>query len=151
MILFAPGWLGAAYPYVKAAHVVLVIFWMAGLFMLPRFYAYHQEARSGTSEWRQWSEREARLIRIILKPAMLLVWALGLALVTNIGAGGQRWFQVKFAFVVLLTIYQFWLVAYAARFTTGEQLVANRTMRLLNEVPALAAIVIVVMAVAKPF
>lgn len=151
MNLLEPGWLGVAYPYVKAAHVVLVIFWMAGLFMLPRFYAYHQEARSGTSEWRQWSEREARLIRIILKPAMLLVWVLGLALVTNIGAGAQGWFHVKFAFVVLLTIYQFWLVAYAARFVTGERLVANRTMRLLNEVPGLAAIVIVVMAVAKPF
>ena len=44
------GWLGLAYPWVKAAHVTFVIFWMAGLFLLPRFYVYHQEAPIGSPE-----------------------------------------------------------------------------------------------------
>ena len=62
------GWLGAAYPWVKAAHVTFVIFWMAGLFLLPRFYVYHQEAAVGSPEDRAWIEREARVRSIILDP-----------------------------------------------------------------------------------
>ena len=72
------GWLGLAYPWVKAAHVTFVIFWMAGLFLLPRLYVYHQETTVGSPEDRAWIEREARVRSIILTPAMLAVWILGL-------------------------------------------------------------------------
>ena len=51
------GWLGLAYLWVKAAHVTFVIFWMAGLFLLPRFYVYHQEAAAGSPEERAWTGR----------------------------------------------------------------------------------------------
>ena len=60
------GFLGPAYPWVKAAHVTFVIFWMAGLFLLPRFYVYHQETTPGSPEDRAWIEREARVRSIIL-------------------------------------------------------------------------------------
>ena len=30
------------YIWLKSAHIIFVIFWMAGLFMLPRFFVYHQ-------------------------------------------------------------------------------------------------------------
>ena len=69
-----------AYPWVKAAHVIFVIFWIAGLFMLPRFYVYHQETTPGSAEDRAWIEREDRVRTIILTPAMILVWLLGLML-----------------------------------------------------------------------
>ena len=59
------GWLGVAYPWVKAAHVTFVIFWMAGLFLLPRFYVYHQDAAVGSPEDRAWIERESRVRSII--------------------------------------------------------------------------------------
>ena len=62
------GLLGLAYPWVKAAHVTFVIFWMAGLFLLPRFYVYHQESAPGSPEERAWIEREARVRSIILTP-----------------------------------------------------------------------------------
>jgi len=71
------GFLGPAYLWVKAAHVTFVIFWMAGLFLLPRFYVYHQETTVGSPEDRAWIEREARVRSIILTPAMLLVWRSG--------------------------------------------------------------------------
>ena len=74
------GWLGLAYPWVKAAHVTFVIFWMAGLFLLPRLYVYHQETAPGSPEDRAWIEREARVRSIILTPAMMAVWVLGLML-----------------------------------------------------------------------
>ncbi|HEX3677751.1 MAG TPA: CopD family protein, partial [Sphingomicrobium sp.] len=104
------GFLGPAYLWVKAAHVTFVIFWLAGLFLLPRFYVYHQEAPVGSPEDRAWIERESRVRSIILTPAMIVVWILGLMLAFNIDAWSQGWFMAKLAFVVLLSGYQGWLV-----------------------------------------
>ena len=78
------GWLGLAYLWVKAAHVTFVIFWLAGLFLLPRLYVYHQESTPGSPEDRAWIEREARVRSIILTPAMLVVWVLGLMLAVHL-------------------------------------------------------------------
>ena len=145
------GWLGAAYPWVKAAHVAFVIFWMAGLFIFPRFLVYHQEAVPTSREARDWVVREARLVAIILKPASIAVWALGLALVVNIGAGQETWFRLKFAAVLALTGYQFWMIDYARRLERGEARVSNKMLRLVNEVPGIATIVIVILVIVKPF
>ena len=145
------GWLGAAYPWVKAVHAVFVIFWMAGLFMLPRFLVYHQEAAIGSPEAALWVTREARLVSIILNPSMVVVWALGLALVVNIGAASETWFRIKFIAVVGLTVYQMWMMRYAQRLAAGEARASGRTLRLMNEIPSLATIVIVLMVIAKPF
>jgi putative membrane protein len=151
MLLQTIGWLGPAYPWVKAAHLIFVIFWMAGLFMLPRFLVYHQEAVAGTTEDRTWVHREERLITIILNPAMVAVWALGLALVLNIGAQGEHWFQLKFLLVILLSGYQGWMVAYSRKLAAGKRTASGKTLRLLNEVPGIAAIVIVILVIVKPF
>lgn len=145
------GWLGAAYPWVKAAHVIFVIFWMAGLFMLPRFLVYHQETIPGSPEEGRWAVREARLVSIILNPALLAVWAFGLALLLNIGAAGETWFRLKFLVVVGLTFYQFWMINYARKLSKGERSASGRTLRLLNEIPSLATIAIVILVIVRPF
>ena len=145
------GWLGNAYLWVKAAHVIFVIFWMAGLFMLPRFFVYHQESERGSLEDRLWIEREARTIRIILNPAMVITWAFGLALMLDLEAWRQLWFFGKFAVVVGLTGYQIWLIGYARKLARGDWSVDGRTLRMINEVPGVAAAVIVVLVIIKPF
>jgi protoporphyrinogen IX oxidase len=145
------GFLGSAYPWIKALHIIFVMFWMAGLFMLPRFYAYHQEAPAGSEEANRWIAREQRLVRIILNPAMVVVWALGLALVVNLGVARDLWFIVKFVGVAVLSVYHFWMVGYARRFENGASLVSNRTMRLLNEVPGLISILAVIMVIVRPY
>jgi protoporphyrinogen IX oxidase len=145
------GFLGAAYPWVKAAHLIFVIFWMAGLFMLPRFFAYHQETAPGSPEIAAWIEREARLIKIILNPAMIVVWALGLILTVNIGAWAEGWFYAKFAAVIALSGYYGWMAGYAKKLARGEVGVSSKAMRLLNEVPGVATAVIVVLVIVKPF
>jgi len=68
------GFLGPAYLWVKAAHVIFVIFLMAGLFMMPRFFVYHHQCPVGSDEDRKWIDREARLLKIILNPSLVLVW-----------------------------------------------------------------------------
>src|SRR5207244_13066108 len=114
-LIHLTGFLGPAYLWVKAAHLTFVIFWMAGLFLLPRLYVYHQETVVGSPEDRAWIEREARVRSIILAPAMLLVWILGLMLAFDIDAWSQSWFHAKLALVVGLSAYQGWIGPYGQR------------------------------------
>jgi len=145
------GWLGAAYPWIKAAHIIFVIFWMAGLFLLPRFYVYHHATTPGSAEDRAWIEREDRVRTIILTPAMLMVWAFGLMLAVHLGAFGQHWFSAKLALVVALTGYQGWLGLYGRKLAAGSRPLENRTLRIMNEVPGIATALIVVLVVVRPF
>src|SRR5205085_7102369 len=115
------GWLGPAHFWVLAAHITFVIFWMAGLFLLPRLYVYHQESTPGSAEDRAWIEREARVRSIILNPAIAVVWILGLMLAFDIGAWNQGWFHAKLLLVIGLSGYQGWLGAYGNRLARGER------------------------------
>lgn len=145
------GFLGAAYPWVKAAHLIFVIFWMAGLFLLPRFYVYHHATIPGSAEDRAWIEREDRTRTIILAPAMIAVWVLGLLLAVHLGAFGQAWFTAKLALVVGLSAYQGWLGVYGKRLAAGVRPLENRTLRIMNELPGIAAALIVVLVIVRPF
>ena len=145
------GWLGLAYPWVKAAHVTFVIFWMAGLFLLPRLYVYHQETTPGSPEDRAWIEREARVRSIILTPAMLAVWILGLMLAFHLNLWGQGWFSAKLGLVVALTGYQGWLGAYGKKLSAGQRPLSGKAVRMINEIPGIAAAIIVVLVIVRPF
>ena len=145
------GWLGLAYPWIKAAHVTFVIFWMAGLFLLPRFYVYHQEAAVGSPEDRAWIEREARVRSIILNPAMIIVWLLGLTLAYYTNAWHHGWFVAKFALVVALSGYQGWLGGYGKKLANGQRPLSGKAVRMINEIPGIAAALIVVLVIVRPF
>jgi len=145
------GWLGPAYPWVKAAHVTFVIFWMAGLFLLPRLYVYHQEAPAGSPEDRSWIEREARVRSIILNPAMAVTWILGLMLAFNVDAFHQGWFHAKFLLVIALSGYQGWLTGYGKKLARGERPLSGKAVRMINEIPGIAAAIIVVLVIVRPF
>ena len=139
------------YYWLKSAHIIFVIFWMAGLFMLPRFFVYHQESGEGSEESSKWVEREAKLIKIILNPAMIVTWAAGLALAWHIGALTQGWFHAKLLFVLGLSAYHGWMLGYAKKLACGERTLSGKQLRLFNEVPGIAAAIIVILVVAKPF
>jgi putative membrane protein len=143
--------LAMTYYWLKAGHIIFVIFWMAGLFMLPRLFVYHQECPADSPENARWIEREKRLIRIILNPSLVVVWVLGLLLAYDTDAMSQGWFHAKLFVVLLLTLYHGWLVFYAGQLSRGERRLQGRTLRLLNEVPGIAAAIIVVLVVVKPF
>ncbi|MES3091283.1 CopD family protein [Sphingomonas aerolata] len=151
------GFLAAAYDWVKAAHLIFVIFWMAGLFMLPRYLVYHQEALAAgnAAEAASWIEREGKIRKIILTPAMIVVWVLGLALALNLGladgAPGLGWLHLKLLLVFLLTGYHGWTVGYAKKLAAGKPTLTGKQLRMLNEIPALAVTLIVVLVIVKPF
>jgi len=139
------------YDWIKAAHLIFVIFWIAGLFMLPRYYVYHQEAAPGSAEEKRWIERERKLRTIIITPAMLLVWALGLTLAYIGGYWGQTWFQLKFALVFALSGYHGWMIGYGRKLAKGQRPVSGTTLRLMNEIPGAATALIVILVIVKPF
>lgn len=139
------------YYWLKAGHLIFVIFWMAGLFMLPRFFVYHQEAAAGSPEDAAWIERERRLLRIILTPSIVVVWLLGLLLAFSIDAWSQGWFHAKLLLVLALSGYHGWMAGYAKKLARGERPLEGRKLRLLNEVPGVAAALIVVLVIVRPF
>ena len=145
------GFVGSAQPWLKAAHIIFVIFLMAGLFMLPRFFVYHHQCAVGSDEDSKWIEREDRLRRIILNPALIVVWVLGLALAANGGYWNQGWFQVKLVFVTGLAGYHGWLIGYFKKLRAGERPLTEKALRMLNEVPGVVAAIAVILAVVRPF
>jgi Predicted membrane protein len=139
------------YFWLKAGHIIFMVFWMAGLFMLPRLFVYHQETAPGAPENAAWIDRERKLLKIILNPSIILVWALGIALAISTGAFSQGWLHAKLALVLGLSAYHGYLAGYARKLARGERKLDGRTLRLLNEVPGVALALIVVLVVVKPF
>lgn len=137
------------YLSIKAFHVMAVIAWMAGLFYLPRLFVYHADATDETLI-ATFRVMERRLYRAIMWPAMVASWVAGLALISIIGLM-HGWLHVKILMVVLLTAYHFLLGWHLRRFALGEEDKSSKYFRVINEIPTLLMIVIVIMAVVKPF
>ncbi len=142
--------LSLTYAWIKAAHVIFVIFWIAGLFMLPRYYIYHQEAAPGSPEERRWIDREARLRNIIVTPAMILVWVLGLALAQITGAWSAGWLHAKLAVVLGLSAYHGYMIGYGKKLARGQRPASGRALRIMNEVPGIAVAILVSRVIVKP-
>ena len=143
--------LAMIYPWLKAGHLIFVIFWMAGLFMLPRYLVYHQEAAPGSPEEALWVERTRKLLRIILTPSVVAVWVLGILLATTANLWGEAWLHAKLLVVLLLSGYHGWMAGYARKLSRGERTLTGKQLRLLNEVPGLAAALIVILVIIRPF
>ena len=147
------------YLWIKAAHIIFVIFWIAGLFLLPRYYVYHQEAAPGSAEEKKWVERERKLRDIILSPSIILVWLLGIALATMGPSGSPEygtwwsygWLHAKLLFVLLLSGFHGYMIGYGRKLAAGQRPASGRALRLMNEIPGVAAAIIVVLVVVKPF
>ena len=143
--------LALTYAWIKAGHLIFVIFWIAGLFMLPRYYIYHQEAAAGSPEEARWIERERKLRNIIITPSMVLVWVFGLSLVYITGAWTEGWLHAKFALVLALSAYHGWMVGYGSKLARGQRPVSGKALRIMNEVPGIAVAIIVLLVIVKPF
>jgi protoporphyrinogen IX oxidase len=143
--------LSMIYLWLKAGHIIFVIFWMAGLFMLPRYFVYHQEAAEGSPENAVWTDRERKLLKIILNPSLIVVWVLGLALAFTTGAFSQGWMIAKLLLVLALSGYHGYLAGYHRKLAQGERSLTGKQLRLFNEVPGVAAALIVILVVVRPF
>lgn len=143
----------AAYPWIKALHVMAVIAWMAGLFYLPRLFVYHAErARPGDALDATFQVMERKLYRLIMTPSMVAAWLFGLALVLTPGVvdWGAVWPWVKAAGILGMTWFHGWLGLRRKEFARGENRRDGRTFRIMNELPT-ALMVAIVLAVIVRF
>ncbi|MEE2690249.1 MAG: protoporphyrinogen oxidase HemJ [Pseudomonadota bacterium] len=142
----------AHYLWIKAAHLIFVIAWIAGMMYLPRLFVYHHQSEKGGEAERHFAGMERRLLKGIINPSMTLVWLLGLTMIyANPSLLQQHWFQLKFAAVIGISAIHGLYAGAQRRFAAGERPRTERFWRAMNEVPFLLMIVAVVMVIVRPF
>ncbi|MDP5103245.1 MAG: CopD family protein [Erythrobacter sp.] len=139
------------YLFLKSGHVIFMVFWLAGLFMLPRQCIYMLDHAPGSEGEAKWAVRMGKLRKIILTPSMIIVWVLGLTMAATQGFFSAGWLHAKLTLVLLLTGYHGWLVAQTKKMARGERPLTEARLRLIGEVPGLLLIVIVLLVYLKPF
>jgi len=146
-------WLRDAYPWIKSAHIISMVAWMAGLLYLPRLFVYHAMAPLASDRSETFKVMERRLQRGIMTPAMLATWGFGLALAATPGVVDWRmgWIWAKIGLVVGLTSFHVMLGRWRNDFRVGRNRHPARFFRIVNELPTLALIAIVFVVVVKPF
>jgi putative membrane protein len=148
LVLWRPS---SLYLWFKALHVIAVIAWMAGMLYLPRLFVYHCEAEPRSRQSETFKRMEHRLLTVIVNPAMIATWVLGLWLAWEGGWYASAWLQVKVALVLLLSALHGSLVRWVRDFGADANRHSQRFYRVVNEIPAVLMIGMVLLAVVKPF
>jgi putative membrane protein len=139
------------YPWLLALHIIAVIAWMAGMLYLPRLYVYHAHAKPGSELSETFKVMERRLLRAIINPAMIAAWILGLLLAWQGHHWGEGWFHAKLALLVCMQLVHAGYARWRRRFAADANTHGERFYRIMNEVPTVLMILIVLLAVVKPF
>ena len=136
----------------KSLHLISVISWMAGLLYLPRIFVYHAENSDDKKISDVFKIMEKKLYFYIMTPAMILSWIFGLLLIHSIGFQqlGQTWMVLKIIFVILLTLYHFYLGKILNQFKFDQNTHSHKFYRLINEIPTILLILIVFVVIFKP-
>ena len=136
----------------KSLHLIVVISWMAGLLYLPRIFVYHAENSSDANISEIFKTMERKLYFYIMTPAMALSWLFGLLLIHSIGFQqlGQTWMLLKLLFVIILTLYHFYLGMLLRQFNTGNNKHTHKFYRYINEIPTILLILIIFVVIFKP-
>src|SRR5215813_44463 len=139
------------YLWAKAVHVIAVISWMAGMLYLPRLFIYHCEAEAGSRQSETFKVMERRLLTIIINPAMVVTWVLGLWLAYEHSFYRDGWLQAKFALVIVLSALHGFMVRWVRDFGADKNQRTQKFYRIINEIPTVLMIAIVILVVVKPF
>ena len=141
-----------SYLLFKSLHLIAVISWMAGLLYLPRIFVYHVENLNDQNSSSIFKTMERKLFFYIMMPAMILSWIFGLILILILGIDVffTLWAKLKLLFVILLTIYHFYLSKLLKDFNLNRNTKSSKFFRILNEVPTILLILIVFIVIFKP-
>jgi len=134
-----------------ALHFIAVIAWMAGLLYLPRLFIYHLEFEVGSKPYATFCTMERRLLKLIMRPAILLTFFFGVLLAFSVNAWVSPWFHIKIFLVLLLATCHGYFARIARNYGEGRPPdISRKALLFLNEVPFILAIFIVLLAVLKP-
>lgn len=140
------------YDVIEALHILSVISWMVGLLYLPRLFVYHADAEVGTVRAETFKVMERRLLRAIMTPAMVLSFIFGIWMIAlNLGLVFETWFQIKIVAVLAMAACHGKFSKMRRLLENDVQPLSSKTYRVWNEVPTVLMIIIVFMAVLKPF
>jgi len=144
------------YRWILAFHIIAVIAWMAGMLYLPRLFVYHCAAEKGSAQSETFKVMERRLLRGIINPAMIAVWVLGLWLAwdgpdSHYGWFASGWLQAKLVLVLAMSALHGLLSRWRKDFAADSNRHSQKFYRIINEVPTALLILIVILAVVKPF
>jgi protoporphyrinogen IX oxidase len=139
------------YLWIKAAHIVAVIAWMAAMLYLPRLFVYHAEAPAGSAQSETFKVMERRLLRIIATPAMIATWILGLWIAYQGGFFSSGWLHAKLLLVLILSGLHGFFAGSVRAFAADRNTRSARFYRMINEVPAVLMVLVVILVVVKPF
>jgi len=138
--------------WLKAFHVFFMIAWMAGIFYLPRLFVYHAESQHQETK-DQFKIMERRLW-FFVTPFALLTLILGILIIYLYGVEwlkASAWMHAKLAIVALFYVYHFYLYSLLKTFAADKNTKSPRFYRMINELPVLALLAIVILAILKPF
>jgi putative membrane protein len=139
------------YLWLKALHIIAVVAWMAGMLYLPRLFVYHAAAKPGFELSETFKTMEYRLLNFIMTPAMIVAWIVGIVLLLQGQWLGAGWFHAKFAAVLVMTALHGLFSHWVNEFRFDRNRHSQKFYRIVNEIPTGLLIVIVVLAVVKPF
>ncbi|MTI43974.1 putative membrane protein [Roseibium hamelinense] len=139
------------YSWIKAAHVISIIAWMAAILYLPRLFVYHVSAEVGSVQSETFKIMERRLLKAIMTPAMIASWVFGLWVAVESGAFSQGWFHAKLLLVVLMSAAHGYLAGCVRKFANDQNTKTAKFYRVLNELPTVLMVVIVILVIVKPF
>jgi putative membrane protein len=139
------------YDLVKAAHIVSLVAWMAGMLYLPRLFVYHADAAPGSGLSETFKVMERRLLKAIINPAMAATWIFGLILAWSAGFFSAPWLHAKLLLVVLLSATHGFFSRTVRTFAEDRNVRSARFYRIVNEVPTVLLVLIVLLVVLKPF
>ena len=141
-----------SYLLLKSLHLIAVFSWMAGLLYLPRIFVYHVENSKDENTSSVFKTMERKLYFYIMTPAMTLAWTFGLILISTLGFDvlSTVWIKFKLLFVILLTIYHFYLAKLLNDFKLDQNTKSSNFFRIINEAPTILLMLIVFVVVFKP-
>lgn len=136
--------------WLRALHIIAVIAWMAGMLYLPRLYVYHAGVGPGPQS-ETFKIMERRLLRAIINPAMIAAWIFGLGLAWQKGLWDAGWLHGKFALLLLMQLVHAALARWRRHFANDQNRHSPGFYRVFNEVVTVLMVLIVILAVVKPF
>ena len=137
------------YLFIKSVHIISFTAWMAGMFYLPRLFVYHSEKDLDVKTYDKFLTMEKKLIKIIMNPAMIVTWLLGITLLL-INNSLEAWILIKIFFIILMSACHGFFISCYKNFNNRNNKYTDKFFRVVNEIPTLLLIVIVFLAVFKP-
>ncbi len=138
-------------PWILAFHIIAVIAFMAGMLYLPRLFAYHADTKPGSEASETFKMMETKLLKVIIRPAIIAVWVLGLTLAWLTAAYLDTWLQIKFVLVLIVSGMHGFNIKLWREFQQDKRDRTARFYKIINEVPAVLMVLIVILVKVQPF